>query len=137
MNTTLILAAAVLIASAGATAQLAHAQQAGVTRDPVLTRDSAIAGREIIQARITVAPGVVAARHSHPGDEIAYVLSGALEYQIDGQPPVTLKPGDALFIPSGAIHSAKNVGDSPATELATYFVEKGKPLLVTASPGPR
>jgi quercetin dioxygenase-like cupin family protein len=67
--------------------------------------------------------------HSHPGEEIAYVIEGELEYQLEGKPPVTLKPGDVLFIPAGAIHSAKNVGSANAAELAMYIVEKGKPLL--------
>ena len=56
-------------------------------------------------------------------------LEGALEYQIEGKPPVTLKAGDVLFIPAGTIHAAKNVGSVDGVELATYIVEKGKPLL--------
>jgi hypothetical protein len=47
-------------------------------------------------------------------------------------PPVTLKAGDVLFIPAGTIHSARNVGTGRAAELATYIVEKGKPLVVLA-----
>ena len=76
-----------------------------------------------------IAPGVLAPRHRHPGEEIIYVLEGSLEYQLDGQPPVTLKAGEVLFIPAGAIHSAKNVGTGNGAELATYVVEKGKPLV--------
>jgi quercetin dioxygenase-like cupin family protein len=68
-------------------------------------------------------------RHTHPGEEIIYVLAGAIEYQVEGKPPVTLKAGDVLFIPAGTIHAAKNVGGDTASELATYIVEKGKPLL--------
>jgi quercetin dioxygenase-like cupin family protein len=45
-------------------------------------------------------------------------------------PPVVLKAGDVLFIPAGVIHSARNVGTGRGAELATYIVEKGKPLLV-------
>ena len=67
--------------------------------------------------------------HSHPGAEIAYVIEGLLEHQLEGKPPVTLKAGDALFIPAGVVHSAKNVGSGNAAELATYVVEKGKPLV--------
>jgi quercetin dioxygenase-like cupin family protein len=68
-------------------------------------------------------------RHTHPGEEIIYVLEGALEYQVEGKPPVTLKPGDVLFIPAGTIHAARNVGTGRGAELATYILEKGKPLL--------
>ena len=60
------------------------------------------------------------------------VLVGLLEYQLDGQPPVTLKAGDVLFIPAGVVHSAKNVGSGNGAELATYVVEKGKPLVTVA-----
>jgi len=57
------------------------------------------------------------------------VLEGHLEYQLEGKPPVTLKAGDVFFIPAGVVHSAKNVGTDNGGELATYLVEKGKPLV--------
>lgn len=66
--------------------------------------------------------------HTHPGEEIIYVLEGTLEYQIDSK-TVTVKPGFVLFVPAGTIHSAKNVGSDNGAELATYIVEKGKPLI--------
>ena len=84
----------------------------------------------MVQALVEIAPGVTAPRHAHPGEEIAYVVEGALEYTLDGRPPVTLKAREALFIPARTIHAAKNVGGGNAAELATYIVEKGKPLVV-------
>jgi len=75
------------------------------------------------------APGVIAPNHKHPGEEIVYVVEGALEYALEGRPPVTLKAGDVLFIPAGKPHAVKNVGNGKAAELATYIVEKGEPLL--------
>lgn len=87
-------------------------------------------GREAVQARVDFAPGATAAKHQHPGEEIIYVLEGLLEYQVEDQPPTTLKAGEVLFIPAETVHAAKNVGDSHAAELATYVVEKGKPLVV-------
>ena len=132
MKTTRIMAAAVLIAGSGLALHVAQAQQPGIKRTDVLRHDLGVPGREVIQVRVDFAPGVAFPRHSHPGEEIAYVLEGTLEYQFDGKPPVTLKAGEALFIPAGAIHAAKNVGSVNAAELATYIVEKGKPLLVLA-----
>ena len=76
--------------------------------------------------------GSVAPRHRHPGEEIIYVLEGSLAYEVEGKPPVTLKAGDVLFIPAGTVHSARNVGTVNAAELATYVVEKGKPLVELA-----
>jgi quercetin dioxygenase-like cupin family protein len=80
--------------------------------------------------RVDFAPGAVAPNHTHPGEEIIYVLEGSLEYQVEGKPPVTLHAGDVLFIPAGTVHAAKNVGTVNGAELATYVVEKGKPLVV-------
>lgn len=103
----------------------------GVTRIDLLRRDLSAPGREIIQARINLAPETSAPRHSHPGEELVYVIEGAIEYQLDGQPPVTLNVGEVLFIPAGAVHAARSVGAGPAAELATYIVEKGEPLIVS------
>ena len=89
-------------------------------------------GREVVQVRVDFDPGVAFGKHSHPGEEIVYVIEGSLEYEVEGKPPVTLKAGDVLFIPAGTIHAAKNVGSGNGAELATYVVEKGKPLVVMA-----
>ena len=131
MKATRIIAVAALIAGGGLALQVTQAQQ-GITRTDVQRHDLGVPGREVIQVRVDFAPGVAFGNHSHPGAEIAYVLEGTLEYQLEGRPPVTLKAGEALFIPAGTIHAAKNVGTGNAAELATYIVEKGKPLLVLA-----
>ena len=127
-----IVAVAALLVTSGLTSHVILAQQSGIKRTDVQRQDLDVTGREVIQVRVDFAPGVAFARHSHPGAEIAYDLEGTLEYQLDGKSPVTLKAGEALFIPAGAIHTAKNVGTVKASELATYIVEKGKPLLVLA-----
>jgi quercetin dioxygenase-like cupin family protein len=132
MSTTRIMVAVMLIAASGLTLHATQAQLAGTRRIDLQRHDLSAPGREVIQARVEIDPGVTAARHSHPGEEIIYVLEGVLEYQLDGKPPVTLKAGDVLFIPAGTIHAAKNVGSGPGAELATYVVEKGKPLVTVA-----
>src|SRR5829696_6435610 len=129
MKTARILALAVLMVGGGLALNVAQSQQPGVTRSDLLRHDLSVSGREVIQVRVDFAPGVAFPPHSHPGEEIAYVIEGLLEYRLEGRPPVTLKAGEALFIPAGAIHSAKNVGGGNAAELATYLVEKGKPLV--------
>lgn len=83
---------------------------------------------EAIQVKVDFGPGVKFPKHSHPGVELAYVLSGEFEYELDGK-VVRLKAGESLYIPAGAVHSARNVGGEVASELATYIVEKGKPVL--------
>jgi quercetin dioxygenase-like cupin family protein len=102
----------------------------GINRTDLMQYDLSVAGREVIQAIVDIPAGAAAPRHSHPGEELVYVVEGLLEYQLDGKPPVTLKAGEVLFIPYGVVHAVKNVGSSHAAELATYFAEKGKPLFV-------
>ena len=129
MKASQIMALAVLIAGSGVALNVAESQQPGVTRTDLQQHDLSVAGREVVQVRVDIAPGVLAPNHSHPGEEIVYVIEGLLEYRLEGKPPVTLKAGEVLFIPAGVIHSAKNVGTDNGAELATYIVEKGKPLV--------
>lgn len=118
----------------GALAALAmitsQAQWPGTKRTDLLRYDLSMPGREVIQARVELAPGVLAPKHKHPGEEIVYVIEGVFEYQLEGRSTITVKAGEVLFIPAGVYHSAKNIGTGNAAELATYIVEKGKPLLV-------
>jgi quercetin dioxygenase-like cupin family protein len=125
MKPTLMLGVAMLIAGSG----MAQAQQPGSKRTNLQRHDLSAPGREVIQVRVDFDPGYVSPRHTHPGEEIIYVLEGTLEYQIEGKPSVTVKPGDALFVPAETVHAAKNVGSGNGAELATYVVEKGKPLI--------
>jgi len=108
------------------------AQQAGVKRTDLQRHDLSIPGREAIQVRVDFEPGVTAPRHKHPGEEIVYVLAGTLEYRVEGRAPVTLETGEVLFIPAETFHEVTNVGSGKASELATYVVAKGKPLVVLA-----
>ncbi|MBY5715613.1 cupin domain-containing protein [Rhizobium leguminosarum] len=109
----------------------AHAEQP-IQRTDLIKSDIDVPGHEVVQVRVDLAPGVLAPNHSHPGEEVAFVIEGTLEYQLEGRKPVTLNAGQSLFIPSGVVHSAKNVGNGKASELATYIVRKGTPLVVPA-----
>ena len=129
MRTTRVIVAAALAIGIGASLHIAQAQQQGVKRTDLQRNDLSVAGREVIQVRVDLDPGVAFPKHKHPGEEIVYVIEGSLEYRVDGQAAVTLHAGDVLFIPHGAAHEVTNVGAGNGSELATYIVEKGKPLL--------
>jgi quercetin dioxygenase-like cupin family protein len=118
-----------VIVGIGLVLHAAQAQQSGVKRTELQRHDLGVPGREVVQVRVDLAPGVAFPPHRHPGEEIIYVIEGLWEYQVEGKPPMTLQAGDVLFIPAGTIHAAKNVGSGNAAELATYIVEKGKPIL--------
>ena len=129
MKAVRIAAAAAVIIGGGVALELAPGQQAGTRRIDLQRHDLGIPGREVIQVRVELDSGITFGRHWHPGEEIVYVLEGALEYRVEGNPPVTLRAGEVLFIPARTVHSASNVGPALGAELATYIVEKGRPLV--------
>ena len=109
------------------------AQNPAIKRTVVKTGDISVPGREAVIANIEIAPGGSAGRHTHPGDEISYVLAGEGEILMDGNPPLKIKPGDGFVIPGGTKHDAHNTGAQPLRLVGVYVVEKGKPL---ATPAP-
>ena len=121
--------AAALAALLTSTSVMAGDAQTGIKRHEALRHDLDTAGREAVQVRVDFAPGTTFGMHTHPGVEIAYVLEGTLQYSFEGKPPVTLKAGQSLYIPAGEAHAAHNPGQVQAAELATYLVEKGKPIV--------
>ena len=128
---TLVIATSFAVVLAGVFAGLGtiSAQQAGFKRVPLQKNDvSGVAGRESVLARGEFSPGAVVGKHTHPGDEVAYVLEGEVVFEMQGKPAATLKAGDSLFVPAGTVHAAKNASKAPAKVLSTYIVEKGKPL---------
>lgn len=77
-------------------------------------------------------PGFLVARHTHPGIESSYVVSGGGILLVKGQADRTLQVADGFQIPPEVPHAFRTGADK--TRLAiTYVVEKDKPL---ASPAP-
>ena len=127
MNTYRVKTTAVIVlALLGGTAL---AQLAGMRRTELLRHDITAPGREVVQMRVEIDPGHGVPKHTHPGDEVLYVVEGTLEYQPEGQPAMTLRPGQSVFIPAGTVHGARNTGTSNGVGIATYIAEKGKPLV--------
>jgi quercetin dioxygenase-like cupin family protein len=122
-----LLAAFLLAASGGA-----FAQASGIKRTVVTKQDVAAPGREAVVARVELEPGAVAGRHTHPGDEISYVLEGEGELLIEGEDPRRVKAGEAFVIPAGRVHDARNVGGTVMKLVGVYVVDKGKPLAAAA-----
>ncbi|TBO40697.1 cupin domain-containing protein [Pedobacter kyonggii] len=128
-NFSILAIAVVLSLSAFFLPDTAFAQQ-GISRIPLQRHDLSIPGWEAVQVRIDFDKGAAFGMHTHPGEEVIYVLKGTFIYEVEGKGQVKLKAGDTLFIPAGVAHAAKNIGKNKAIELATYIVEKGKPILV-------
>jgi quercetin dioxygenase-like cupin family protein len=108
------------------------AQQPGFKRTVLQQRDLSLPGREIVSAIAEFQAKATVGRHTHPGEEAGYILEGTILLEQEGKPVVTLKAGQTFFIPPGTVHNATNNESAPARVLATYIVEKGKPLATPA-----
>jgi quercetin dioxygenase-like cupin family protein len=127
-NTKLLIVTGLAVAALGAGVGALNAQQPGFTRTVMQDQDLTAQGRHAVVARAEFVPGGVAGKHTHPGEELGYIVDGTLELLIEGQPPKRLKKGDVFFVPAGVVHDGKNVGKGKAVVIATYVVEKGKPV---------
>jgi quercetin dioxygenase-like cupin family protein len=105
-----------------------HAQQTGFKRTVVQQGDLSTPGHEVVQAIAEIQPGGQSGKHTHPGEEVAYILEGTIMLEMAGKPPVSKTAGEAFLVPAGTAHNAKNTGKTVAKVLGTYIVEKGKPL---------
>jgi quercetin dioxygenase-like cupin family protein len=114
-------------------ASVLYAQSSGLTRTVLTKADVSVPGREAVVARVELAAGAKAGRHTHPGDEISYVLEGETQLLLNGQAPRLVKAGESFVIPAGVVHDAHNISNKPVKLVGVYVVEKGKPL---ASPAP-
>jgi len=104
------------------------AQQTGFKRTVIQQSKLSVPGHESVTAIAEFQPGGTVGRHTHPGEEIGYILEGTIVLEQDGKEAVTLGPGKTFFIPAGTVHNATNKTSAVAKVLANYFVESGKPV---------
>lgn len=128
-NMSIGIAAAALIA----TVAVCAAQQPTFKRTEIQRVDLSTPGREAVMVVADIPTGASSGRHTHPGEEVGYVLEGAIVLDVAGKTPLTLKSGQGFMIPAGVPHSATNKSSAPARVLANYIIEKGKPI---ATPAP-
>jgi quercetin dioxygenase-like cupin family protein len=122
----------VLVGSGGSILAQNPPSNPALTRTTLAQGDLSVPGRETVVMRVGFPPGATAGWHTHPGEEISYVTQGQIMLMIAGQPPRKVSAGEALIVPAGAVHNARNDGTSPAELLVVYVVEKGKPLRTPA-----
>ena len=128
MRPALLLATAIVIFTAAVDAQT----PAPAIKRTLLQRIDIAPDREVILGMAEIPVGLAAGRHTHFGTETGYVAEGSASLEIEGETPKLLKAGDSYVIPAGKVHDAKTVGDKPVRVIATYIVEKGKPLSTPA-----
>lgn len=102
---------------------------AGTLRRTELQHEpSSIPGREIVQVLTEIPAGVHSGWHTHPGEEVGYILAGVVEMSIENEPTLMLSTGDGFLIPPGVPHNALDIGPATGRMLSTYIVQIGEPL---------
>lgn len=89
---------------------------------------SSVPGRKIVQVLTEIPVGVESGWHTHPGEEVGYILAGTVEMRIEDKPTLTLHAGFGFLIPPGTPHNALDLGPGTGQMLSTYIVEIGEPL---------
>ena len=128
----LALALLLVTSTAGLTPALAQTKASAIHRTVIQKADVSVPGREAVVAKVELDAGGSSGRHTHPGDEISYVLEGEGEVRVDGEDPRRVKAGESFVIPAGTVHDALNVGSGALKLVGVYVVEKGKPLATPA-----
>ncbi len=93
-----------------------------------------VPGREMVQVATEIPPGVESGWHTHPGEEVGYIVAGNIVMKVAGRPDVTLHAGDGFLIPPGTPHNAHDLGPETGQMLSTYIVEPGQPLAMFVQP---
>ena len=97
-------------------------------RTELQRQPSSIPGRDIVQVLTEIPAGVESGWHTHPGEEVGYILAGTVRMMIEGKPTLTLRTGDPFLMPPGQPHNALDVGPETGKMLSTYIVEHDQPL---------
>ena len=115
----------------------ADALAATLTRTEIQREPFSVPGREIVQVRTEIPAGVASGWHTHPGEEVGYIVEGTVRMEVRGRPARVLSTGDGFCIPPGTPHNALDLGPGTGVMLSTYLVDVGPPLSsVAAAPGP-
>src|SRR3954453_13891489 len=72
---------------------------------------SSIPGRDIVQVLTEIPPGVESGWHTHPGEEVGYIVAGTVEMEIEAQDTLLLEAGDGFLIPPSTPHITTDIGD--------------------------
>lgn len=105
-------------------------QPAAFTRKVLVEQDIAGSSKHGTLSLATLAPGAVTPKHKHPGEEFAYILEGTVVLEVEGQPARTLQAGEAVIVPAGTPHLARNAGSGPVKILSTYVIDQGQPIAI-------
>ncbi len=70
-----------------------------------------VVGKNIMLARVLLKKGCIVPEHSHPNEQVTYILEGALKFRIDGK-EIVVNAGEVLTIPPNMPHAAEAMEDT-------------------------
>ena len=76
------------------------------TPEPGLTRRVLAHNPSLMLVEHRMEAGWAGTRHSHPQDQLVYVLAGRLEFQCGSEPKFEAKAGDSFVVKGGVEHQA-------------------------------
>lgn len=85
-----------------------------------------IENKEIIVSLVELSPGQAAPLHTHPGEEIAFIIEGEAIQHVGNKGEEIKVPGDVAHIPYGAVHTVRT-DKKPLKAVVFRIHEKGKP----------
>ncbi|MBQ0896560.1 cupin domain-containing protein [Micromonospora sp. U56] len=91
---------------------------------------ASVPGKLIVQTLFEIPVGLASGRHSHPGEEVGYLIHGTVAMEFDDRPTFTIHAGEPFLIPPHTIHNARNITDHTTTRmLSTYLANENEPLV--------
>jgi quercetin dioxygenase-like cupin family protein len=120
--------AGAIVVTAISTLAVIHGQAPAVKRTVLLQHDTSAPGFEAVLVAVDIAAGGREGRHVHPGLAMIHVEEGTLTLDYDGKPTASYNAGQSFFVEAGKVHEGMNKGTTPVKAIATFIVEKGKPL---------
>jgi quercetin dioxygenase-like cupin family protein len=109
-----------------------YAQSAAPTPRLVLRSDlQGVPGQEILITATDWAPGQRLPLHIHPGGhEFAYIVEGALTFEVEGKSVTTVKAGEVNHVLPDIPHFGRNDGSVLAKTIVVRIKDKDKPVVV-------
>jgi quercetin dioxygenase-like cupin family protein len=85
----------------------------------------AITGEGATVALHRLMPGCEPRPHQHPYEQIAYIMSGEVDFYVDGD-PVRLRAGGMVVVPPNVMHHAVVIGDEPVMNLDIFTPKRAE-----------
>ena len=92
------------------------------TPEPGLRRQVMSYSPAMMMVRHTMQKGWVGTRHSHPHEQMVYIVSGGIRFEHPGG-VFEAKSGDCFLVPGGVEHQASALADSEVLDIFTPMRE--------------